>query len=251
MKSSTTKKKSANSRQTAKQKQSAKKNPAKGGAKAAAPRKPNAAASAAKAKSPAKDKSAPKRCEWVNADNALYVDYHDNEWGVPEYEDQALFEKLLLDGAQAGLSWLVILQKRDGYRRAFDDFDPHKMARYTQRKVEALLKDEGIVRNRLKVNAFITNAQAYLKLREELGSFSDYLWAFVGGKPIQNRWKTLKQVPVKTPEAEAMSKDLKKRGFKFVGPTIVYAFMQAVGMVNDHTIDCHCYERVKAMGASR
>ncbi|MCR9144390.1 MAG: DNA-3-methyladenine glycosylase I [bacterium] len=188
------------------------------------------------------------RCGWVNADNEMYAAYHDEDWGVPEYDDQALFEKLLLDGAQAGLSWLVILQKRETYRKAFDGFDPQKMARYTPRKVETLLKDPGIVRNRLKVNAFITNAQAYLKLREELGSFSDYLWDFVGGAPIQNRWKTLKQVPVKTPEAEAMSKDLKKRGFKFVGPTIVYAFMQAVGMVNDHTIDCHCYERVKKMG---
>ena len=251
MKSSTTKKKSASSRQTSKQKQPAKKSPAKGDAKTAAPRKPTAAASTAKAKSQAKDTSALKRCQWVNADNAMYAAYHDEDWGVPEYDDQALFEKLLLDGAQAGLSWLVILQKRDGYRRAFDGFDPQKIARYNQRKVEALLKDEGIVRNRLKVNAFITNAQAYLKLRKELGSFSDYLWDFVGGKPIQNRWKTLKQVPVKTPEAEAMSKDLKKRGFKFVGPTIVYAFMQAVGMVNDHTVDCHCYERVKAMGVSR
>jgi DNA-3-methyladenine glycosylase I len=188
-----------------------------------------------------------KRCAWVNPDNAMYAAYHDEEWGVPEYDDQALFEKLLLDGAQAGLSWLVILQKRDTYRRAFDDFDPRKMARYTQRKVEALLKDEGIVRNRLKVNAFITNARAYLKLRAELGSFGDYLWDFVGGKPLQNRWKTLKDVPTKTDAAEAMSKDLKRRGFKFVGPTIVYAFMQAVGMVNDHTLDCHRYKRVKAM----
>lgn len=192
-----------------------------------------------------------KRCGWVNPDNAMYAAYHDEEWGVPEYDDQALFEKLLLDGAQAGLSWLIILQKRDGYRKAFDSFDPAKMARYNQRKVEALLKNEGIVRNRLKVNAFITNAQAYLKIREELGSFSDYLWSFVGDKPIQNRWKTLKEVPTKTDAAEAMSKDLKKRGFKFVGPTIVYAFMQAVGMVNDHTIDCHCYKSIKAMGAKR
>ena len=192
-----------------------------------------------------------KRCAWVAPGNEVYAAYHDLEWGVPEYDDQALFEKLLLDGAQAGLSWWIILQKRDGYRAAFDRFDPEKIARYNQRKVETLLKDERIVRNRLKVNAFVTNAQAYLKLRAELGSFSDFLWAFVGGSPIQNRRKTLKDIPTQSPEAEAMSKELKRRGFKFVGPTIVYAFMQAVGMVNDHTLDCHRYEKVTSAQKAR
>ncbi len=175
----------------------------------------------------------------------MYEHYHDTEWGVPEYDDRALFEKLLLDGAQAGLSWFIILKKRDGYRKAFDQFDAEKMARYTQKKREALLKNEGIVRNRLKIDAFIGNAKAYLKLRDELGSFADFLWDFVDGRPIQNAWKNIKQVPTETKEAQAMSKELKQRGFKFVGPTIVYAFMQAVGMVNDHTIDCHCYEKIR------
>ena len=192
--------------------------------------------------------TAPKRCAWVNADHELYCAYHDHEWGVPEYDQRALFEKLLLDGAQAGLSWLVILQKRAGYREAFDGFDPEKIARYNKRKIDSLLKNEKIVRNRLKVEAFVTNARAYLELREGGENFSAFLWEFVGGRPIQNKWRTIKQVPVTTPQAEAMSKALKQRGFKFVGPTIVYAFMQAVGMVNDHTTDCHRYQPIAKLG---
>ena len=177
------------------------------------------------------------RCAWPG-DDPLYVAYHDEEWGVPVYNDQALFAKLLLDGAQAGLSWITILRKRENYYAAFDDFDPKKMARYGDAKIAELLTNPGIVRNKLKVNAFVKNAQAYLKLQEERGSFSDYLWGFVERKPIVNTWKTMTDLPATSAEAEAMSKDLKKRGFSFVGPTICYAFMQAVGMVNDHTVDC-------------
>jgi DNA-3-methyladenine glycosylase I len=177
------------------------------------------------------------RCAWPG-DDPLYVAYHDEEWGVPVYNDQALFAKLLLDGAQAGLSWITILRKRENYYAAFDDFDPEKMACYDDAKIAELLTNPGIVRNKLKVNAFVKNAQAYLKLQEEWGSFSDYLWGFVERKPIVNTWKTMTDLPATSAEAEAMSKDLKKRGFSFVGPTICYAFMQAVGMVNDHTVDC-------------
>ena len=180
------------------------------------------------------------RCAWPG-DDPLYVAYHDDEWGVPVYEGQALFAKLLLDGAQAGLSWITILRKRENYYAAFDDFDPKKMARYDDAKIAELLANPGIVRNRLKVNAFVRNAQAYLKFRDELESFSDYLWDFVGGAPIVNAWKTLAELPATSPESEVMSKALKKRGFSFVGPTICYAFMQAVGMVNDHTVDCYRY----------
>ena len=181
-----------------------------------------------------------KRCPWAD-DDSLYLAYHDEEWGVPVYDDQALFAKLLLDGAQAGLSWITILRKRENYYAAFDGFDPEKMACYDDAKITELLSNPGIVRNRLKVNAFVKNAQAYLKVQEELGSFNDYLWGFVGGVPIVNNWKALADIPTKTAEAETMSKDLKKRGFKFVGPTICYAFMQACGMVNDHVVDCFCY----------
>lgn len=173
----------------------------------------------------------------------LYISYHDDEWGVPEHDDQKLFEKLILDGAQAGLSWLTILKKRDGYRRAFDGFDVQKIARFSDKKIEKLLADPGIVRNRLKVNAAVTNAKCYLKLKEE-GSFDHYLWQFVDGHTIQNRWKTLKQIPTSTTESDAMSKDLKQCGFKFVGTTICYAFMQAVGMVNDHMITCFRHREV-------
>lgn len=180
------------------------------------------------------------RCAW-SGNEPLYVAYHDEEWGVPVYDDQALFAKLLLDGAQAGLSWITILRKRENYYAAFDDFDPEKMARYDDNKIAELLSNPGIVRNRLKVNAFVKNAQAYLKLRQEQGYFSDYLWRFVGGAPIVNAWKTMAELPSTSLEAEVMSKDLKKRGFSFVGPTICYAFMQAVGMVNDHTVDCFRY----------
>ena len=184
-----------------------------------------------------------KRCAWPG-DDPLYVSYHDEEWGVPVFDDQALFAKLLLDGAQAGLSWITILRKRQNYYDAFDDFNPEKMARYDDAKIAELLANPGIVRNRLKVNAFVRNAQAYLKIQAELGSFSDYLWNFVGGAPIINTWKIMAELPATSLESELMSKDLKKRGFNFVGPTICYAFMQAVGMVNDHMVDCFRYSEV-------
>jgi DNA-3-methyladenine glycosylase I len=184
-----------------------------------------------------------KRCDW-SGDDPLYVAYHDEEWGVPVFDDQDLFAKLLLDGAQAGLSWITILRKRQNYYDAFDDFDPYKMAQYDDSKIAELLANPGIVRNRLKVNAFVRNAQSYLKIQAELGSFSDYLWRFVGGEPIINSWKTMAELPATSPESERMSKDLKKCGFSFVGPTICYAFMQAVGMVNDHTVDCFRYREL-------
>ncbi len=177
------------------------------------------------------------RCAWV-AQNPLYIAYHDQEWGKPIYNSQMLFEVLLLEGAQAGLSWLTILKKRDHYRRVFDYFDPHKIASYDQNKITALLADPGIVRNRLKVQAFIINARQYLNMERQGTCFADFLWSFVGGQPVINHWSDLVEVPTVTAEAESMSTALKKRGFKFVGPTICYAFMQAVGMVNDHTTDC-------------
>lgn len=183
-----------------------------------------------------------KRCPWVNAD-PLYIDYHDEEWGRPVHDDRLLFEFLILEGAQAGLSWLTILKKRSHYRKTFNNFDAHKIAKYDARKIRALLSDSGIVRNHLKVAAAVQNAKAFLAVQKEFGSFDKYIWQFVGGKPKRNAWKTLKQLPAKTPESDAMSKDLKKRGFKFVGSTICYAFMQAVGMVNDHTVDCFCYKK--------
>ncbi len=184
------------------------------------------------------------RCQWCGTD-PLYVLYHDKEWGVPVYDEQALFAKLLLDGAQAGLSWITILRKRDNYYEAFDGFDPAKMAVYDEAKFESLMNNPGIVRNRQKIRSAIKNAQAYLTLQEEVGSFSTFLWQFVGGQPIQNSWQTLSDVPAKTAESEAMSKALKKRGFSFVGPTICYAFMQAVGMVNDHVTDCFRYKSLQ------
>jgi DNA-3-methyladenine glycosylase I len=180
------------------------------------------------------------RCPWPGEDPQM-IQYHDEEWGVPVYDDRLLFAKLILDGAQAGLSWRTILHKRENYWQAFDNFEPEIIARYDEKKFDELMNNAGIVRNRLKVNAAIKNAQAYLELKEESGAFSDYLWGFVGREPIQNRWRSLDQVPAQTPESEAMSKALKKRGFSFVGPTICYAFMQAVGMVNDHIIDCFRY----------
>jgi DNA-3-methyladenine glycosylase I len=185
------------------------------------------------------------RCPWPGND-PLYVAYHDKEWGVPVYDDQALFAKLLLDGAQAGLSWITILRKRENYYAAFDNFDPAKMASYDDAKIAELLTNPGIVRNRQKVNAFVQNARVYLELQDEMGSFSDYLWGFVGGAPIVNAWKSMGELPAISPESEAMSKELKKRGFSFVGPTICYAFMQAVGMVNDHTVDCFRYHQLVA-----
>jgi len=181
------------------------------------------------------------RCAWAKGD--LYTAYHDKEWGVPVHDDRLLFEFLILEGAQAGLSWITILKKRENYRRAFDNFDARKIARYDSRKVKKLLADPGIVRNRLKIEAAIRNARAFLAVRKEFGSFDACVWRFVGGQPIRNHWKSLKEVPARTPESDALSKDLLKRGFKFVGSTICYAFMQAVGMVNDHTRDCFRYER--------
>ncbi|MGD8456383.1 MAG: DNA-3-methyladenine glycosylase I [Anaerolineales bacterium] len=178
-----------------------------------------------------------KRCAWAG-EEPLYVDYHDNQWGVPVHDDQMLFEMLILEGAQAGLSWSTILNKRENYQAAFDRFDPAVVATYDENKIQELLNNPGIVRNKLKVRAAVTNAQAFLEVQHEFGSFDAYIWGFVNHKPIINHWKTMGEIPAKTAEAEAMSKDMKKRGFKFVGPTICYAFMQAVGMVNDHTVDC-------------
>ncbi|MBR1218071.1 DNA-3-methyladenine glycosylase I [Bradyrhizobium sp. U87765 SZCCT0131] len=180
------------------------------------------------------------RCTWPGED-PLYVAYHDEEWGVPEYDDRALFEKLILDGFQAGLSWITILRKRDNFRKAFDGFDPYKIARYDAKKVEALMNDAGIVRNRAKIEGTIAGAKAYIKIMEEGPGFAKLLWDFVGGKPQVNAFKTTKSVPASTPVSIAISKDLASRGFKFVGPTIVYAFMQATGMVNDHLVSCHCH----------
>jgi len=183
------------------------------------------------------------RCEWAEAD-LLLIDYHDNEWGVPEHDDRKLFELLILEGAQAGLSWLTILRKRDNYRKALDNFDAGMIAKYDERKVEELLSNKGIVRNKLKIAATIQNAKAFLVIQKEFGSFDAYIWQFVGGKPKKNAWKALKEVPSKTVESDAMSKDLIKRGFKFVGSTICYAFMQATGMANDHTVYCFRYNEV-------
>ena len=179
------------------------------------------------------------RCGWAKGD--LYEAYHDHEWGVPVHDDRLLFEFLILEGAQAGLSWITILKKRQNYRRAFDDFDAHRIARYDSRKIRKLLADPGIVRNRLKIAAAVQNAKAFLAVQNEFGSFDKYIWGFVGGKPIRNHWNSLKQLPARTPASDAMSQDLIRRGFKFVGSTICYAFMQAVGMVNDHTTDCFRY----------
>ncbi|MGQ1909772.1 DNA-3-methyladenine glycosylase I [Marinifilum sp. RC60d5] len=183
------------------------------------------------------------RCNWAGND-LLYCDYHDNEWGVPLHDDQMLFEFLILEGAQAGLSWITILHKRENYRKAFDNFDPNIIVNYTQEKVEELLQNEGIIRNKLKINSAIKNAKAFLEVQKEYGSFDKYIWSFTKGKTIKNSWKSLSEVPAFTDEATAMSKSLKKRGFKFVGPTICYAFMQATGMVNDHTTDCFRHDEV-------
>jgi DNA-3-methyladenine glycosylase I len=180
------------------------------------------------------------RCPWCGSD-PLYVDYHDSEWGVPERDDRALFEKLLLDGFQAGLSWITILRKRDNFRLAFDGFVPEKIARYDKRKLASLMKDAGIIRNRMKIDGSVASARAYLEIMEKGPGFSKYLWEFVDGEPIVNRRKTIKQIPAESDVSRKISKDLKARGFKFCGPTIVYAFMQAVGMVNDHLMTCHRY----------
>jgi len=177
------------------------------------------------------------RCAWVGAE-PLYVAYHDQEWGVPVHDDRLLFEFLVLEGAQAGLSWLTVLRKREGYRKAFAGFDPAKVAAFGSAKISRLLDDAGIVRNRLKVESAVSNARAFLEVQEEFGSFDTYIWRFVDGVTIQNKWRRVEDIPVKTAEAERLSVDLKRRGFRFVGPTIMYAHMQATGMVNDHTVDC-------------
>nr|WP_228492083.1 DNA-3-methyladenine glycosylase I [Prolixibacter sp. NT017] len=183
------------------------------------------------------------RCSWSTNED-IYIRYHDEEWGVPVHDDRKLFEFLILEGAQAGLSWITILKRREAYRDAFDQFDPEKVARYDAAKIEELLQRPDLIRNRLKINSAVTNAQAFLKVQEEFGSFDKYIWSFVDGKPIQNKWKKLNEIPAQTRLSVKISKDLKKRGFKFVGPTIVYAHMQATGMVNDHLVDCFRYKEV-------
>ena len=183
------------------------------------------------------------RCPWAQGE--ANVRYHDTEWGVPQHDDQVLFEFLILEGAQAGLSWSTILSKRENYRRAFDGFDPARMAKYREAKVAKLLADEGIVRNRLKIAAAVQNAKSFLAVQKEYGSFDRYIWQFVDGHPLQNAWRSSAQVPARTPQAERMSNDLLRRGFKFVGPTICYAYMQAVGMVNDHLVSCYRYQKLR------
>ena len=190
------------------------------------------------------------RCEWCGTD-PLYVAYHDDEWGVPAHDDRHLFEMLILEGAQAGLSWSTILKKRGAYREAFDRFDPEKVARYTPKRIEKLLGNPGIVRNRLKVESAVRNARAFLAVVDEFGSFDRYIWSFVDGRPVQNEWRGLREIPPKTLQSDAMSKDLKKKGFNFVGSTICYAFMQSVGMVNDHVVDCYRYREVARVSRGR
>jgi len=187
------------------------------------------------------------RCEWADK-NELERSYHDNEWGVPIHDDRTLFEFLVLEGAQAGLSWSTILRKREGYRRAFDNFDARKISRYSGADISRLIANPEIIRNRLKVNAIVTNARAFLQVQEQFGTFDRYVWQFVHGRPIQNSWEKMTDIPPSSPESEAMAKDLQKRGFKFVGATICYAFMQAVGMVNDHLVGCFRYEELKNKG---
>ena len=182
------------------------------------------------------------RCPWAKGE--LYERYHDEEWGVPSHDDRHLFEMLVLEGAQAGLSWSTILNRREGYRKAYDNFDPSKVARFNEKKIEKMLQDPGIIRNRSKVESSVNNAKAYLKVQEEFGSFAQFMWQFVNGKPIQNKFKELGEIPASTPESDAFSKELKRRGFTFVGTTICYAHMQAVGMVNDHLVGCFRYEEV-------
>lgn len=191
------------------------------------------------------------RCPWPKEDIPLYVAYHDTEWGVPEYDDRALYEKLMLDGFQAGLSWITILRKRDNFRKAFDNFEPAKIARYTPKKVTALMADAGIVRNRSKIEGAIASARSYLEIQEKGDGFANLLWGHLDGRPKVNMFKTTKSVPAETPLSKAMSKDLASRGFKFVGPTIVYAFMQAVGMVNDHLVSCHRHAECQALAKRR
>lgn len=183
-----------------------------------------------------------ERCSWAGSD-PLYIEYHDNEWGYPKFDDATLFEFLLLESFQAGLSWITILRKRENFRKTFSNFDYHKIARYSQKKIERLLNDPGIIRNKLKIESAIKNARGFIKIQKEFGSFSEYIWGFVGGRPIVNKWKSFKEIPVADDIAKEMSKDLKKRGFNFVGPTICYSFMQAAGLVNDHLISCPFHKK--------
>jgi DNA-3-methyladenine glycosylase I len=192
-----------------------------------------------------------KRCSWVSVDDPLLLQYHDREWGVPVHGDRKHFEVLVLSGAQAGLNWSLVLKKREGYRRAFDKFEPEKVARYSERQIQKLTSDPGIIRNRMKIEAAVRNARAFLKIQEEFGSFDSYCWRFVDGRPKLNRWKIVRQIPATSPESDAFSKDLKHRGFSFVGPTVVYAYMQAVGMVNDHLLDCFRYREIRKEATAR
>ena len=193
----------------------------------------------------------PKRCPWVNVDHVLMREYHDREWGVPTHDDRIQFEFLILEAAQAGLSWSIVLNKRAGYRRAFSQFNPEQVARYSEARIDRLTADPGIIRNRMKIAAAVKSARAFLAVQEEYGTFDAYCWQFVDGRPRQNRWKTPRQIPATTPESDAFSKDLKRRGFSFVGSTVIYAHMQAVGMVNDHLVDCFRYRDVRRLAARR
>src|SRR5439155_7039785 len=193
-------------------------------------------------------KAQPKRCSWVNVDQTLMREYHDREWGVPTHDDRTHFEFLILEAAQAGLSWSIVLNQREGYRRAFSQFDPQKVARYSQARIDKLTADPRIVRNRMKIAAAVKNAQAFLVVQEEFGSFDAYCWQFVNGRPRQNRWGSPREIPATTAESDAFSRDLKRRGFSFVGSTVIYAHMQAVGMVNDHLIECCRYRDVRRLG---
>ena len=188
-----------------------------------------------------------KRCGWAGDSSLAFIEYHDKEWGVPIWDDRIQFEFLILEGAQAGLSWSTILNKRDGYRKNFAEFDPQKVARFTQKRIDRILKDPGIVRNKLKVNSAVINARVFLDVQEEFDSFCNYIWRFVGGKPKQNRFRSMSEIPATTPESDALSKDLKKRGFKFVGSTIIYAHMQATGLVNDHATSCFRHKECRAL----
>jgi len=194
--------------------------------------------------------SGKKRCTWAKGGNELYIQYHDREWGVPVHEDRKQFEFLILEGAQAGLSWSTVLNKREGYRKAFANFDPVKVARFSEKKIETLIQNPSIIRNRLKIASAVSNARAFLAIQKEFGSFDTYIWAFVGGKPRQNRWKAMAEVPVTSPESDALSKDLKQRGLKFVGSTILYAHLQAAGLVNDHLVSCFRYRECAALARS-
>jgi DNA-3-methyladenine glycosylase I len=191
-------------------------------------------------------KTALARCTWVPEDDPVYVAYHDQEWGVPVFDDGQLFEKLILDGFQAGLSWKIVLHKREGFRKAFDGFDFNKIARYRPQKLQRLIEDKGIIRNRLKIEATVGNARSFIALRKEFGTFSEYFWGFTGHKPVVNHFRKVSDIPPRTVLSDAISRDLKKRGFKFVGSTIIYAFMQAVGMVNDHLVTCFRHEEIKS-----